>query len=100
MGRLNGGKDYSSVMVNYSKNGSGFPLRVHSLSVLTLGFQVCQEHDGNSWCCETEIRRCPSPEARLAVVSASSGQCCVAAVKGGLLQHRSEVASAASLRVI
>lgn len=47
MGRLKGGKDYSSVRVNYSKSGS-------TLSVLTWGFQVCEVRDGNSWCCETE----------------------------------------------
>ena len=64
MGRLNGGKDYPSVRVNYSKSGSGFPLRVHSLSLM--GFQVCQVRAVR----RKKIRRSHSAEARLAVISA------------------------------
>lgn len=61
MSRLNGGKDYSSVKVNYSKNGPGFPLRVHSLSVLTWGFQVSRYVMGRASAVRLKIwRRCLS----------------------------------------
>lgn len=93
MGRLNGGKDYSSVRVNYSKSESTL-LSLHGV------FRCVRYVMGTAGAGRLKIRRSRSAEARLAVIPASLGRYCVAAVKGGLLQHSSEVASAASLHVI
>lgn len=64
MGRLNGGKDYSSVRVNYSKSGSTLFLSFHGV------FRCVRYVMGTAGAVRLKIRTSHSAEARLAVVSA------------------------------